>query len=260
VRALTAQRQQPRTAFTSGAERAALFAVLPPAPVPVAPPKLPGLFASDKPGMAVLQSAAAAVWRVAASAADADFLWDTAKRTVLRRSGDMIAEGVATSAALRGVIEKWNAAERLRPLLSEARARLVVGPARPGARYPKGSTVTLSLEAAAQAGGKPLYATVFDLASDGTVQLLYPVDAVDGEGRLDGSAPKPVLQNQVVAPFGADHVVAVVSEARPDALRAMLGTVNGQRAAATLVEPIRALLAAGPGRTGLSIAEIYTGD
>ena len=172
----------------------------------------------------------------------------------------MVAEGVATSAALRGVIEKWNAVETLRPLLSEAKARLTVGPEQPGARYRKGATVALSLEPTAHTGVGPLFATVFDLASDGTVQLLYPVEAVDGEGKLDGSAPKPVLQNRVVAPFGADHVVAVVSEARPDALRTMLGTVNGQRAAASLVEPIRALLAAGPGRTGLSIAEIYTGE
>lgn len=259
VRALTAQRQQPRTAFTSGAENTALFAVQPPTTTVVAAPKLPGVFAIDKAGAAMLQGAGVP-WRSTSSAADADFLWDTSKRIVLRRSGDMVAEGVANSAGLRGVIEKWNAMEALRPLLSEGRARLVVGPERPGSRYRRGSTVTLSLEAGAKAGQAPLYATVFDLASDGTVQLLYPVDAVDGEGKLDGTSPKPVLQNQVVAPFGADHVVAVVSEQRPDALRTRLGTVNGQRAAATLIEPIRALLASGPGRTGLSIAEIYTGD
>ncbi len=259
VRALTSERQQPRTSFTAGADRIALFAELPPLPPPVTAPKLPGVFAADKAGTALLQGSAVP-WRIAASAADADFLWDTAKRTVLHRSGDMVAEGVATSAALRGVIEKWNAVETLRPLLSEAKARLTVGPEQPGARYRKGATVALSLEPTAHTGVAPLFATVFDLASDGTVQLLYPVEAVDGEGKLDGSAPKPVLQNRVVAPFGADHVVAVVSEARPDALRTMLNTVNGQRAAASLVEPIRALLAAGPGRTGLSIAEIYTGE
>jgi len=259
VRALTSERQQPRTAFTAGVDHIALFGALPPAPPLVAEPMQPGVFAADKAGMALLRGAAVP-WRIAASAADADFLWDTAKRTVLHRSGDMVAEGVATSAALRGVIEKWNAVETLRPLLSEARARLTVGPDQPGARYRNGSTVSLSLEPVAQAGGAPLFATVFDLASDGTVQLLYPIEAVDGEGKLDGSAPKPVLQNRVVAPFGADHVVAVVSEARPDALRTMLRTVNGQRAAASLVEPIRALLAAGRGQTGLSIAEIYTGE
>lgn len=257
VRALTAQRQQPRTAFTAGAERTALFALPPPALEVVTAPNLPGVFAADKAGLGILQGAAVP-WRIAASAADADFLFDTSKRTVLRRSGDVVAEGVATSAALRGVIEKWNVVETLRPLLTEARAQLRVGPEKPGARYRKESTVTLSLEAETKAA--PLYATVFDLASDGTVQLLYPVDAVDGEGKLDGSAPKPVMQNLVTAPFGADHIVALVSERRPDALREVLGSVAGQRASGRLVEPIRALLADGQGRTGLSIAEIYTGE
>jgi hypothetical protein len=257
VRALTAQRQQPRTALTAGAERWTLFAAPPPALEAVTAPKLPGIHAADKAGLGMLQGAAVP-WRIARNAADADFLLDTAQRTVLRRSGDVVAEGVATSAALRGVVEKWNAVETLRPLLSEARARLVVAPAKPGARYRKGSIVTLSLETGAKTA--PLYATVFDMTSDGTVQLLYPVDAVDGEGKLDGSAPKPVLQSQVTAPFGADHVVALVSERRPDALRALLGTVASQRASARLIEPIRALLADGPGRTGLSVAEIYTSE
>ena len=257
VRALTAQRQQPRTAFTTGAERTALFALLPPAPEVATPQKLPSVFAADQAGLGILQGAAVP-WRIAAHAADADFLLDTAKRTVLRRSGDIVAEGVATSSALRGVIEKWNALETLRPLLSEVRAQLKVGPEEPGVRYRKGSTVTLSLEA--ETKNAPLYATVFDLASDGTVQVLYPVDAVDGEGKLDGSSPKPVMQNQVTAPFGADHIVALVSERRPDALRAYLGTVAGQRASARLVEPIRALLADGSGRSGLSFAEIYTSE
>lgn len=260
VRALTAQRQQPRTAFSAGTERAALFAMRPADAAPPAGPPLPAVFPADRAGFVMLRGTAVP-WRIAASAADADFLWDTARRTVLRRSGDVVAEGVATSAALRGVIEKWNAVETLRPLLSEARARLNVGPDRPGARYRKGATVSLSLQTGPPQIGTPLlYATVFDLASDGTVQLLYPVDTVDGEGKLDGRNPKPTLQNQVVAPFGADHVVALVSEQRPDALRSMLATVNGQRAAATLIAPIRALLAEGKGRAGLSIAEVYTGD
>ncbi|MFM9937391.1 MAG: caspase family protein [Novosphingobium sp.] len=257
VRALTAQRQQPRTAFTAGAERNALFAVPPPAPEVITAPKLPGVYAGDKAGLGILQGTAVP-WRIAVTASDADFVLDSAKHTVLRRSGDVVAEGVTTSAVLRGVIEKWNAVETLRPLLSEVRARLSVGPEKPGARYRKGSIVTLSLETGTK--NAPVYATVFDLASDGTVQLLYPVDAVDGEGKLDDSAPKPVMQNEVTRPFGADHVVALVSEGRPDALRALLGTVAGQRASARLVEPIRALLANNPGRTGLSVAEIYTGE
>lgn len=257
VRALTAQRQQPRTAFTAGAESMALFALPPPALEVASPQKLPGVFAADKAGQSILEGAAVP-WRIAANAADADFLFDAAKRIVLRRSGDVVAEGVATSAALRGVIEKWNAMEALRPLLTEVRAHLRVGPEKPGARYRKGSTVTLSLEEETKT--VPLYATIFDLASDGTVQLLYPVEAVDGEGKLDGSAPRPVMQNQVTPPFGADHIVALVSERRPDALRTILGSLAGQRASARLVEPIRALLADGPGRSGLSIAEIYTGE
>lgn len=148
----------------------------------------------------------------------------------------------------------------MRPLLSEQRARLVVGPLDNGARYPSGAPVTLALQADGQRVAAPQYATVFNIASDGTVQRLFPVAPSDGDGRLAPGQSLPVLESQVIAPYGADHVVALVTPQPPEAFRVLLRTVENQRAANWLVAPIRELLAKSPGHASLSIGELYTGN
>jgi hypothetical protein len=184
---------------------------------------------------------------------------------MLRRTGDIVAQNVKTAAQVRGVIDKWAALEALRPLLSEQAARVMVGPLENGARYPSGAPVALAL-AAKQASvpsgvtPAPRYATVFNIASDGTVQRLYPVADQDGDGQLAPGQSLPMLESQVIPPFGADHVVALVTPQPPADFRLLLRTVENQRAAARLVAPIRALMAAAGGQASLSIGELYTGN
>lgn len=256
VRTLSAQRQHPRTAYAAGRDADALLAAPPAAPtVPVQPP-LPGIHASD-PRAAGLLRLADAPWQVAGSAAAADFVWDYPARTLLRRTGDIVAQGVGTTAALRGVIEKWRTVEALRPFLNEEHGRLAIGPQDNGTRYRPGSKVTVAYRGAPGAGG---YATIFNLAGDGTVQLLYPAAPEDGDGKLDRSGQIALFQNQVVAPFGTDHVVALVTPVPPNELRALLHTLDNQRAPLQAVEPIRRLLGEYRGRATLSLAELYTGN
>lgn len=109
-------------------------------------------------------------------------------------------------------------------------------------------------------GGGGAYATVFNLASDGTVQTLYPVAETDGEGRLAAGGTLPLVETLVTPPFGADHVVAVVTERTPDELRALTRSLDGQRGAGKLVDAIRRALGAEPGRASLSIGEVYSGN
>jgi hypothetical protein len=158
---------------------------------------------------------------------------------------------------LRGVIEKWNAVDALRPLMNESAVRIAVGPLANGVRYPAGAKLDIDLRYTA--GGTkdtPGYATIFNLASDGTVQRLYPITDDDGDGRLGPGGKLPLVENRSVAPYGTDHIVALVVPTPPVALRAMLRSIDGQRLAVRVAGPIRDLLAGGG---GLSIGEIYTG-
>lgn len=249
VRALTGQRQESSAHYVSGADRLALFQTLPKpvAPAPNAAP-LPAVWIVGHAQTTPLG------WRLASAQGEADFVWDTGTGAVLRRSGDTVAEKVMSDAQLAGVIEKWGAVDALRPLLNEQAARVTITPGPSGARHAAESVVSVAL--AARDAPAVRYATIFNLASDGTVQRLYPLDR-DGDGRMNGTR-LPVLDNRVVAPYGVDHVVALVTPAPPAAFRATLRTADGQRGAGRLVAPIKALLAADPG-AALSIGELYTG-
>lgn len=262
VRTLSGQRQESSTIIPPGREGQTLFATVPPPPAaPVAPP-LPGLYVADVKARASVSGNHP--WRILTDGKGADFVWDAGRQVMLRRTGDIVAQNVKALPQVRGVIDKWAAMEALRPLLSEQRARLMIGPLDNGARYPSGAPVTLALaqkmDDSALTPVPPSYATVFNVASDGTVQRLFPVDASDGDGRLAPGQSLPVLESQVIAPYGADHVVALVTPQPPQALRLLLRTVENQRAAARLVAPIRALLAKGGGQASLSIGELYTGN
>ncbi len=257
VRALTGQRQESSSVIPPGRENIGVFAKILPPPAPPAAPPRPGLYVADAKRRASVTGDFP--WRVLPVAAGADFLWDAGKGTMLRRSGDVVAQQVIGVPQIRGVIEKWDAVEALRPLLSERAARLMVGPQENGARYPAGAPVALTLQQASDGASGERYATVFNLASDGTVQSLYP-DASEGAGKLAPGQSLPILDSQVIAPFGADHVVALITGTPPDQFRALLRSVEGQRAAARLVAPIKALLAKDGGQASLSIGELYTGN
>lgn len=258
TRTMTGQRQQPTTKFAAGGDVQPLFKarlVKPaPPPGPITPPR-PGVFAADAPAAAILKDSP--LWRTVARPDQADFIWHVGSGSVLKRSGDIVAEQVTTLTALNGVIEKWAVIEQLRPFMAEAAMKVVIGPAVNGARYPAGSRVEIGLNVKPSTAAQ--YVTVFDLAADGQVQRLYPL-AEDGEGKLVGGANAlQVLKTEVITPYGADHVIALATTERPDDFRRLLATLEGQRAAPQLASALKAaLVKAGPG-AALSIGEIYTG-
>ncbi len=258
VRALTGQRQTPKTSYVTGKEATRLFAT---ASVPQTPPAkapLPAIFAHDRRARTLLTSPAAN-WKIASAAQDADFVWDYLSGVLVRRSGDVVASQVTTAAQLVGVIDKWNAIEAMRPTINESRAKLSVSPQRDGARYAGGATLKVALRSS---GGLQVgaYATVFNVAADGTIQRLFPVDVSDGVGQLDPGGVLSLIEAQVIEPFGVDHVVAVVSQADQTEFRAFLKTLDGQRGMGKLVDPLKRILAVAPGSSSVSIAEIYTGN
>ncbi len=256
TRTLTGQRQEASVKYAAGGDALALFKAPPPPATPPAPPPPPSVFAADRRARAMIENDPA--WTVASAATGADFVWDYASGSVLRRSGDVVARGVTTAPALKGVLRKWATVDALRPWLSEGAARVTVGPLANGARYQPNARVDLGVAMVKGATARPMYATVFDLASDGTVQPLYPLTG-DGEGKLPEGAALPVFSSQAVAPFGTDHVVALLTPERPDAFRLLVKNLAGSRDAARLAPAIKDELARGGKDTALSIGELYTG-
>lgn len=261
VRSFTGDRQEPQAWIATGRDRLKLFArfdAAPPAP-PAA--MLPAIYAAA-PAAQPLLAATGAPWRVATKADGADFVWDLPAGILLRRTGDAVAQDVASTAQLRGVLEKWETVDKLRPLLDESRLRLTLGPAPFGSRYAPGAQVDATAVAAktGTGAGAPAYLTVFNLASDGTVQSLYPsAGNNEGEGRIEPGQRLPLISSRVTPPYGTDHVVALLTPQPPLALRALLRGVEGQRASGRLVAPIRQALAGAGAAGGLSVAELYTG-
>lgn len=256
VRMLTAQRQESTLFFPAGWAERPVFAAV---PVPRLSFDLPApyvMIAGQGDDLATAPQDAA--WQLAASSNEADFLWLLGSREVLRSSGDVVASGIASQAAFAGVMDKWQAIMTLRPLVSELAMRLTVNPLGSDALYAEGAPIAVAL-ARTRRGGGPRYATVFNLASDGTVQLLYPL-APDGGGQLDDALQQSLLETVVVPPFGVDHLVALATPEVPEALRAALRNADGQRAAGGLAALIRAELKKGRGKASLSIAELYTGN
>ncbi|GGZ10178.1 caspase family protein [Novosphingobium colocasiae] len=255
VRSLSSQLQKPNTAYVAGEGDAVLF-VTPARLKPPAGVALPGLYVTGQ-GATALSAGGNVPWRLAATRDQADFIWNSDDGQVFWRTGDVVARDVTSPGVLRGVVEKWNAIARLDALMNEKKVRVTVGPKPNGTRYAPGEHVDLALQYdGGAASTAPLYATVFNLASDGTVQTLYPASPQDGEGRLGPDGTLPVVSTAAVAPYGADHVVALVTAQPPTALRTLLASIDNQRLAARVVEPVRQVLAGGG---GLSINELFTG-
>lgn len=254
VRMLSAQRQESTAAFPSAWSDLPLFSALP-SPRPPADEPRPAVAFMGGPAEPVA-AADAQSWRLADSRADADFIWDVAKHEVVRRSGDLVASEIVSPSAFLGVIEKWKTVMALQPLVSEFHARLVVDPGGSDLVYGPGTPVTLTL---ASTRRSRRYATVFNLAADGTVQFLYPL-AGDGDGMLPDTGGVTLLETTVVAPFGADHIIAVMTPDPATDLRAVLRSADGERAAGRLTSQIRAKLKRARSGSSIAIAELYTGQ
>nr|WP_277816995.1 caspase family protein [Sphingomonas ursincola] len=254
VRMLTAQRQESTLFYPQGWAERPLFSALPAPRLAFDLPAPNVIIAGQPDDMAT--AAGATSWRMAQSSNDADFLWVLSTGEVLRRSGDIVATGIGSTLAFAGVMDKWQTVISLRPLVSELAMRLTVHPLGSDELYPEGTPISMRLERTRR-GGAALHATVFNLASDGTVQLIYPLDA-DGAGLIDAATRQSMLDTVVVPPFGVDHVIALATPEAPEALRAALRNADGQRASAGLAGIIRTELKRARGRGSLSIAELYT--
>lgn len=222
VRQLTESRQTPNVDFVGAGERP-LFPVPPPQAESLEPPLLAlHVMAEDGPS-----TAAFAGVRPAPSPREADLLWDPAGGFVFSGLGDLVAERVSAG-ELQGLVDKWRTLAVLKRLAERQplplRLREGDGLFRPPAR------VTIAVEPR-----EGPYLTLVNLASTGVVNYLYPHDGSLDARFVDDPLVAPDVPFELPAavrpPFGADHLVALSSRVRPEALQRAMMRLDGQPAA-----------------------------
>lgn len=184
-----------------------------------------------------------------------DLTWSAQEGWVTDSRGDRVAEGLKTPEAMAGVIAKRRAVRQLAASADERRLRVGVGPKKPGELYRNGQSVDLSVVHR----GDEAWLTAFNLAGDGTVQMLYPLNG-DGDGRMVSGQTRVVLaRTKAVPPFGVDNVVAIATPTDPTLLRSALRRIDGKRDAAVAAGLIQDALDQAKGKAALGLGELYTG-
>ncbi|MDZ4375020.1 MAG: caspase family protein, partial [Phenylobacterium sp.] len=108
-----------------------------------------------------------------------DLTWNATEGWVTDHRGDRVAENLRTPEQLSGVIMKRRAITQLAASANERQLKVEIGPKPTGQLYKNGEQVDLVVTHR----GSAAYLTAFNLASDGTVQMLYPIDG-DGDGLM----------------------------------------------------------------------------
>jgi uncharacterized caspase-like protein len=185
-----------------------------------------------------------------------DLTWSAKEAWVTDSHGDRVAENVTSPEQLKGVIDKRRAIRDLAGLANERVVRVEIGPRPAGQRYRNGESVDLAV----RHKGAGTYLTAFNLAGDGTVQMLYPL-AGEGDGRMAAGESRVVMaRTKAAAPFGVDNVVAVTTPAEPKVLRAALGRMDGKREPLAAAGVVRDELDQAKGQAAMSLGELYTGS
>ncbi len=155
-----------------------------------------------------------------------DLIWDPASHDVVAW-GDVIAYRVEMR-DLPSVIDRAAAIRALKQIAIKVPQSLRVIP--DDALHHTDKPVELEVSDLA---GRALI--LFNIASDGTVQLLYPI-ASDSPMVAKPAVRFPV---RVRSPFGSDQLVAVTSRARMPALEQALQQLDRKRAALQMVAALR---------------------
>lgn len=231
VRMYAEARQHPKVEPLADAHRAILPAATRPAdrlsPPPAKLLRILGLAAADQ--QKVFSQVAGI--QAAQEPQTPDLVWDAAKQHVLTSQGDVVAYEVNDAAALSKVIAKWRTLDTLRTLSAPHSLQLRLEPG--DGLHREGSRVSFRLE-----GHRYGYLTLFNLAANGTIQFLYPQS---GESKSVAVDRPFQLQEaiQIIKPFGADHLVAVITPTEATQLQWQLRGLDGQAEAEALDRILR---------------------
>ena len=155
-------------------------------------------------------------YEVVAPTANPDLVWDPASRDALS-GGDVIAHNVDRN-DLPSVIERTAAVRWLKMRAAQGPQALRIVP--DDKLHRKGARVEIEVS---NLSGRSLI--LFNLAGDGTVQMLYPLGS-DPPVRTEDSYR---VQLQVREPLGADQIVAVTSSRRLGELEQAIRQLDRKR-------------------------------
>jgi caspase domain-containing protein len=249
TRELSSTRQWSSAAVPARNERSVIFQPLKPPPPDERPVEVK---AADDAAADIL--AGAGPW-ASIPRGQPDLTWSAKEGWVTDSRGDRVAENLTSAEALAGVIMKRRAIGELAGSANERQLKVDIGPRKKGELYRSGENVDLAVR---HTGGAA-WLTAFNLAGDGTVQMLYPLDG-DGDGRMTAGETRVVMaRTRAAPPFGVDNVVAIASPGDPKLLRAALLRVNGKRAAMVAAGAVRDELDQAHGQAAMALGELYTG-
>jgi hypothetical protein len=177
----------------------------------------------------------------------ADLIWDRAAGTVAHRIGGMVAEHV-TDAAMPAILSKWSALAFIKERTAEDPVALSIPSG--SQTYRPGDQVDLAMS-----GARLPYLTLFNLPPDGRVEFFWPLD--DKEAATDWRG-RPFAEHFRVAepPYGAEHIVAVLTAEPATGLHAALKSMPDAASAGGLAATLRGLLGNQAFQAG--VAGVYT--
>ena len=151
-----------------------------------------------------------------------DIVWDPVSRDVISW-GDVVAYKV-DKADLANVIDRTAAIRELKQMATNAPQVIKIAP--DDRLHRNQSQVQIELS---ELAGRALI--LFNIAGDGTVQLLYPI----GSDAMVVPSATLRFPLQVRGPFGADQVVAITSGQRMKELEQVLAQLERRRSAAQMI-------------------------
>jgi len=171
-----------------------------------------------------------------------DLIWDPKSRDVLAW-GDVIAYKI-DKGELASVIDRAAAVRDLKQVATRTPQAIRMTP---DDRLQRRNTVVQVQ--VSELTGRALI--LFNITGDGTVQLLYPLNA---DPRMIDKAEFS-LTVRVREPFGADQIIAVTSEQRMNALEEALTQLNGRRAAGQAIAVMQKFA---PGDARIGATSLFT--
>jgi caspase domain-containing protein len=171
-----------------------------------------------------------------------DLIWDPVSHDVLSW-GDVVASGI-DSGDLPSVIDRATAIRELKRIASKEPQAIKVAP--DDSLHHNASLVHVEMSGVA---GRALI--LFNIAGDGTVQMLYPVGSDPSVVRTaEFSFPVRVRE-----PFGSDQLIAVTSQQRMTALEQAVKGLDRRRSAVQMINMIKRYA---PGDARIGSAGLFT--
>jgi hypothetical protein len=181
---------------------------------------------------------------VTSTASDAELSWDVRNKEAIVAT-DVVARGIEAS-DVPAVVDRVRALSELAAMSERRPQTIELKPS--NALHHRREMLTFE---ARDLGSR--YPVIFNIAGDGRVQFLYPL----GNDAQRVSDAVWQIKVDVREPFGADTVVAVVSDQPLTALGSELKSLDGRRAAGRVPQLVRQLLPPGA-TTRIGFASLFT--